>query len=264
MSEAIPLLFYFYQLNPEIQFFSCHFVICVKGNRLLFFRHYLNREWLPELIVKIDLLASFQLFRTGKLGDLNRKDSIGIRHTVSFFRHQVNVHHLAYFHVCHSSIKAADHLSCSADKFQGLSPVIRRIKLGSVIKCAPVMGAAGLAYVASGQSRAGTAAAAAASAGMSSFVAAAAVTFLMMTAAVALLMVAAGMAVFMAAAAVAFSMVMVAIGSGRYQFSLQICFYRLVSITLGSGTQLDPCFCQSSLGASSDSAADQYVYILLR
>ena len=86
MSEAIPLLFYFYQFNPEIQFFSCHFVICVKGNRLLFFRHYLNREWLPELIVKIDLLASFQLFRTGKLGDLNRKDSIGIRHTVSFLR----------------------------------------------------------------------------------------------------------------------------------------------------------------------------------
>ena len=264
MSEAIPLLFYFYQLNPEIQFFSCHFVICIKGNRLLFFRHYLNREWLPELIVKIDLLASFQLFRTRKLGDLNRKDSIGIRHTVSFFRHQVNVHHLAYFHVCHSSIKAADHLSCSADKFQWLSPVIRRIKLGSVIKCAPVMGAAGLSYVASGQSRAGTAAAAAASAGMASFMAAAAVTFLMMTAAVALLMVTAGMAVFMAAAAVAFSMVMVAIGSGRYQLSLQICFYRLVSITLGSGTQLDPCFCQSSLGASSDSAADQYVYILLR
>ena len=62
MSEAIPLLFYFYQLNPEIQFFSCHLMVCVKCDRCLIFFNDSHRNWLAILTAEVNFLTRLQIF----------------------------------------------------------------------------------------------------------------------------------------------------------------------------------------------------------
>ena len=53
------LFHYFHQLNFEIQFFSCHFVIGIKGDGLFISVYYFYREWLAHGVGEIDLLACF-------------------------------------------------------------------------------------------------------------------------------------------------------------------------------------------------------------
>ena len=211
-------------------------MISVKGNGGFFFLCHSYRERLSILVRKIYSLSHLKIFRAGKLGDLKGKNSIGIRHAIGFFRHQMYIYYLSHFHICHCCVKATDHLACTANKFQRFSPVIRRIKLGSVIKGSSIMGAAGLSYVASCKSRVGTAGASA---------------------------VSAGMAFFMVTAAVSFFMMMVTVGSGGYQLSFQVVFHCLVCISLSSGAHLYSCFFQSSLGSSPNASADQHIYILI-
>ncbi len=48
-------------------------------------------------------------------------------------------------------------------------------------------------------------------------------------------------------------------GPGRYQFSFQVCFHCLVSITFCSGTYFDSRLCQCCLCATTKTSADQYI-----
>ena len=128
-------------------------MVGVKCNRCFIFGRYFYRKWLSELICQINLLACLQFFCSRKLCNLNSKNSVRIRHAIGLFRHQMNVHSLAHFHISYRSVKSMDHLSGAADKFQRFTAVIRRIKLCSVVKRSSVMGTTGLSYIAACQSR---------------------------------------------------------------------------------------------------------------
>ena len=56
--------------------------------------------------------------------------------------------------------------------------------------------------------------------------------------------------------------VMITVGSGIDQFTPKICFYRLVCISFGTGTQFNSTVCQRRLGSAADPAADQYIYCM--
>ena len=72
------------------------------------------------------------------------------------------------------------------------------------------------------------------------------------------------MTILMIAAAVSvFVMVVIAVCSGRHQFTFQISFYCLVRIAFRAGTESDPCFFQRCLRAAAYSAADQHVNRLI-
>ena len=110
-------LFYFYQFNPEIQFFSSHFVIGIQGDGLFFFCCYLNRKGPSILIGKIYLLPYFQIFCSWKFFYLYGKDSIGIRQSICLLRHKVNIYNLAYFHIRYRRVKSPDHHTRTAYEF---------------------------------------------------------------------------------------------------------------------------------------------------
>ena len=86
-------------------------------------------------------------FRSRKLCDLNRKDSIRIRHTISFFWHQMNIHFLSHFHLPlpHQIQESSDRLT---DKFQWFATVIRRVELCSIAKSSSVMSTTGFSHIA--------------------------------------------------------------------------------------------------------------------
>ena len=114
----------------------------------------------------------------------------------------MDIHTLTHIHVCHSGIKALDHMSGTADEFQRFSAVIGRIELRAVIERSPIMGTAGFSYVLPFQ-------------GWFCMSAVAVMPFL------------AGAAVF--SAGMAFT-VMIAVRSGVFQFSAQISFDRFIRI----------------------------------
>ena len=97
------------------------------------------REWLSILIGQVNLLSHFKVFRSREFCNLYCEDSFRIRHSISFFRHQMDVHYLTNFHISYCCIKSFDHLSCTTYELKRLSTVIRRIKLSSVIECSFVM-----------------------------------------------------------------------------------------------------------------------------
>ncbi len=70
-------LLYLDQLNSEIQLFSRHLVVGVKGNRGVVLCGYFYREGLAVLIGQIDLLACLQVLGAGKPGDFKGEDSVG-------------------------------------------------------------------------------------------------------------------------------------------------------------------------------------------
>ena len=151
-------LLYLDQLNSEIQLFSRHLVVGVKGNRGVVLCGYFYREGLAVLIGQIDLLACLQVLGAGKPGDFKGEDSVGVRHAVGLLRHQMDVHNLSRLHIGHSRVKSLNHHARSADKFQGLPAVVGRIKLRPVVEGASVMGAAGFSDIASGNGMVGAAA----------------------------------------------------------------------------------------------------------
>ena len=53
------LFYYFHQLNFEIQFFSCHFVIGIEGDGLFISVYHFYRKWLTHGIGEVNLLACF-------------------------------------------------------------------------------------------------------------------------------------------------------------------------------------------------------------
>ena len=100
-------------------------MVGIESDVFLILGCYLYREWLSVLVGQIYLLTYRKVLRAWELSDLHSENSVGISLTVSFLRHQVYINYLAYFHVCHSSIEASDHLACATDKFQWFSTVIR-------------------------------------------------------------------------------------------------------------------------------------------
>ena len=124
-------------------------MVGVEGDNGFCFCSYTNRELLAVLVCQIDALSYLQLLRAGKICNLDFKNSIRVWLAVCFFWHQVDLFYFANFHICNSSVKALDHLTGTAGKFQRLTAVIRRIKLGSVIEGSFVMSAADFADIAS-------------------------------------------------------------------------------------------------------------------
>ena len=92
-------------------------MICIKSNGLFCFVSDFYREWLAHLVGQIYLLTYSQILRAWKLLDLQFKDSIRGWLSVCFFRHQVDILHLSWFHICHCRVKALDHLACAAYEF---------------------------------------------------------------------------------------------------------------------------------------------------
>ena len=168
----------------------------------------------------------------------------------------MDIHHLANFHVSHSSVKSSDHLTDAADKLQRLPAVVRRIKLGSIVECTSVMGTAGFSHIASREYRLRSTSAAASSTGMTIVMAAAAAS-----AGVIFPVTSAGMTFLVIAAAVSLLMMMViTVRSGRYQFAFQISFHRLIRIPLSTGAKLHTCLLKGSLRSAANTAADQYIH----
>ena len=220
-------------------------MICIKSNCLFFFSCYFYREWLTILIGQIYLLANHKIFRTRKLCNFKSKDCIRICHTISFFRHQMNIYNLANFHIRNCRIKSSDHLTGSADKFQWFSTVIRRIKLCSIIKSSSVMCTACFSHIASCNSSLCTAAA--------TTTASTGTTFFMTST---------GMSLFVSSAGMSFSVV-ITIHAGRYQFPFQISLYCLICISLRTCTQFNVSLTQSSLSTAADTTTDQNIHALL-
>ena len=126
-------------------------MVGVKCNHCIIFGCHFYRERLSELVCQVNLLSCFQFFRARELRNLNSKYSVRIRHAICLLRHQMNIHSLSDFHVSYRRVKSADHLSGSADELQRLAAVIRRIELGPVVECSPVMRAACFSHIAACQ-----------------------------------------------------------------------------------------------------------------
>ena len=146
-----------------------------------------------------------------------------------------------------------DHLSGSAYKFQWLSAVIGRIKLGTIIKGTSVMGTAGLSDIRTFKIRHMCATTSAASTAVS----------------------ATGMFFFsrsffcccffmLSTAGMTFFVVMVTICTCRFQFSCKIGIHCRIYFSCCTGYNFDTGFFQRFLCTFSDTATDQNICTLLR
>ena len=81
-------------------------MVRIESDHLLIFCGNRYRERLSALVCKVYLLSNFQFLGTWQFSDLQFQNGVRIRHAVSFLRHQVNLFHLAYFHISDSGIEA--------------------------------------------------------------------------------------------------------------------------------------------------------------
>ena len=203
-------------------------MIAVECHIDIVYSCYKSAEWSSKLILKIDSVTFFNVAGTINSCLLDSNDHLRSRHTVCFFRHQVDIDDISNLHVAYCKVESRDHHSCSAYEFKRLPSVIWRIELLTVIICADIVDFYSLSCILrlEVKLRFSASRASAASAGLVAASAAAA-CFMMMI--------------------MAFLMMMITVYSGIDKFSSQECLDSSISIAFSSCTDFDPCLCQCVL-----------------
>ena len=136
-----------YQLDVEVQFLACHFMVSIKGNSRIITGSHLDLHGLTGTVIQHNVLSGAQFLATGQLADLHCEDSAGIGISVRLVRSQMDVDTLTDFHLGNSLIISTDHHTYTADELQRLATVIGRVKDSTVIQRAAIMSLAKLAYI---------------------------------------------------------------------------------------------------------------------
>ena len=220
-----------YQFDVEVQLLACHFVVGIKGNGRIITGGHLDRHRLTGGGIQDNILTGTQSFTAGQLTDLHSEDGAGVGISVGLVGGQMNIDALTDFHIGHSLIIAADHHACSTDEFQRLAAFVGRVKDGTVVQGAPVVGFATLAHI--GTFDAGYRVASATAAATRATAAAAASIF------------------------VAVFMVMVTVYSGGSEFTVQIGSDCCISIALCTGADFNTGIDKGGLSTGTNTAAKQ-------
>ena len=208
-------------------------MVSIKGNGRIIAVGHLDLHRLTGSGMQDNSLANTQILTTGQLTDLHCEDGAGVGISVCLVGGQMDVDTLTDFHFGDSLIITADHHANSTDELQRLAAVIGRVKDGTVVQRASVVGFATLAHIGTFDAGCGVASATTAAATTATTATTAASIFL---------------AVFM---------VMVTVDSGGLEFTVQIGIHGCIGIALCTGADFNTGIGKGGLRTTTDTAAQQ-------